>query len=150
MSITYSPIRDATLQETPMSHVISHRIAAIGLVISVLPITAYGLTPCSIRPCDTQISCEKAADWVVEGVFTLNLNTIWLEDAVLIRGDYPVPQRTTYLEDASSCWRALPRLPRADTARHLIGKRVRAYGTSKPEPFVTRGVIFLEVLPSAP
>ena len=115
------------------------------------PTASSALLACDARPCDSAQSCARLADWIVEGTFTLNSNTVWLENASLVRGEYPVPQRTTYLENASpTCYPALPMGDRQKTAAHLLGKMVRAYGSNQRQAFIDRGVIFLEVIPTTP
>lgn len=123
-------------------------VCALG---SLLPLATHASLACPSPPCDSAATCEKVADWIVEGVFTLNMNTIWLEDAVLVRGDYPVLSKLTYLQDASpTCWPSLPPPPLETTAKHLSGQRIRAYGTNMAVAFVSRGAMFVEVLPRKP
>jgi hypothetical protein len=126
------------------------RVRALSVAMAVacgVPATAYGSLACERRPCDSRESCDKVAEWVVEGTFTLNFNAIWLENALLVRGEYPVPQGVTYLENASpSCHPVLPVGARSTTATHLVGKRVRAYGSNRRVAYVDRGVIFFEVI----
>jgi len=115
------------------------------------PTASFALLNCEPRPCDSGESCARLADWIVEGTFALNSNNIWLENAVLVRGDYPVPQGSTYLENASpTCYPALPMGDRERTVTHLVGKRVRAYGSNTRKAFTVRGVVFLEVISVAP
>jgi hypothetical protein len=132
--------------EQPRIRLIRAVLVAMAIACGV-PSVAYASLACEQRPCNSPESCDKVAEWVVEGTFTLNWNSIWLENAVLLRGDYPVPQGTTYLENASpTCYPVLPEGARATTAEHLVGKRVRAFGSNKRVAYVDRGVIFIEVV----
>ena len=120
----------------------------IGCTISAGSNASVG---CELRPCNTRETCDKAADWIVEGTFTLIGNNIWLEEAVLMRGEHPVPKGITYLVDASpSCYPVLPVNDLASTAKHLIGKRVRAYGSNGQVAYTSPGVIFLEIISMGP
>ncbi len=119
------------------------------LVVSLSGVTAQALLNCPRKPCSTAETCAKVADWIVEGEFTVQGNGVILRDAVLVRGKYRwIADDFAWLADASPrCWgAALPRWPFSETAKHLIGKRVRAYGSNRHEAFVDPGVLVLETI----
>lgn len=105
---------------------------------------------CPSKPCETSETCAKLADWIVEGRFEVQPSGVWLRDAKLVAGTYRwMAGDLAYIRDASpTCWKnVLPVPPLSETATHLVGKRVRAYGTNMNEAFVEPGVLVLEVVP---
>jgi hypothetical protein len=117
-------------------------IRYLPLAIALLPICASALStrPCPPKLCTNSVTCAEKADWIVEGVYTPRFQTIWLEEASLVRGQYPVHGGTTYLAD-SDCWKALPGNVRQQSEPDPRGKKVRAYGV------IPHGLVHLEVLP---